>query len=287
MFGVMVIQPGRLTSAQAGTMNTLVETQDVTDRFHHLKIKDQYDRYGRPWRGGDTITLPDRVYPYTNTIFNMELGAAVADGIYKRLKASPHYRGLREELLVLSYCAPGNFSQYRSSGAEAKIQERLLALGAADDTLEELYKVLGVDLDNDASLHRLASETPENWNVSTDSIDGLVDLLVLSELMAENSEIREILANTPDRDNGFSRGCFGSVEESLRYKVYQGWTLRGEARQAAREVDFDVDLLRSHQGMFNLVENDLCSYLFTQVTNVDPNTANPPDENDGPPPARR
>ena len=273
----------RLTSSQAQTLNRLVDTQALTDRFHSLELVDQRDRYRRPWLGGDILTLPGRVYPYTNTIFNMELGTAVADGIYKRLKSSPLYRELREELLVLSYCAPQNFGAYRSSGAEARVREMLLALGATDDTRDELYRVLGVEPHNAIPLHRLASEPPENWNVSTDSLQGLVNLLVLAELNAEDPTINDILVRTPDRDNGFSRACFASVEESLRYKVYQGWALRGEARQAAREVDFDIDLLRSHQGIFRLVESPLCGYLFERAA-TDPPVEPDPEPDPGPNP---
>ena len=271
----------RLTTAQSAAFNRLRDTQDTSDRFHALEFLDSfYNQAGRP------VSLPGRVYPYTNTIFNMELGAAVADGVYRRLKNNRKYQKLREELLVVGYCQ--REIRDRRTVLE-EIRQTLIRSGANNpdlfDLQNELYKFLRVDPNKAFSLHKLAGEAPDpGWNVSTDSLYGLVELLILNELMEEDTEIRNVLANAPDRRNGFSRGCFDSIEDSLRYKVYQGWTLRNEARQDAREVDFDVDLHRSGQGIFQQVGRPLCQNLVDTVlskTDVPPSDNNPPD-NDQP-----
>ncbi len=249
-----------LTSAQAARLESLRAGGAATsDRFRSIELLD------RPYRTGDTFSMPGRVYPYTNTIFNMELGASVADGAYRRARRSPLFRDLREELLLRSYCAqeiPGFFS----SPAYQALESLLLSLGAASASRDDIYHLLGLDPANDFSLHTFAGGEPDpNWNVSTDSLYGLVDLLVLAELMIDDPQVRAILASQPDQANGFSTGCFENLEDALRYKMYQGWTLRGEARQAAREVAFDVDLLRSHQGIFDQATQPLCAYLADNV----------------------
>lgn len=249
-----------LTTAQAARLESLRSGDaGLSDRFRAIELLD------RPYRPGDTFSMPGRVYRFTNTIFNMELGASVADGAYRRAHGSPLFRGLREEILLRSYCAheiPGFFN----SPAYESLESLLLSLGASGASRDDMYQLLGLDPDNDFSLHTLAGEEPDpNWNASTDSLYGLVDLLILAELMEDVPEIRAILASQPDQANGFSTRCFDHLEDALRCKVYQGWTLRGEPRQAAREVAFDVDLLRSHQDIFDQATQPLCAYLADNI----------------------
>ncbi len=250
----------RLTVPQAARLEALRNGGAASsDRFRSLDLLDQ------PYDPGDLFSMPGRAYPYVNTVLNMELGAAVADGAYRRARRSPLFRPLREEILLRSYCAseiPGFFG----SPAFQQLEALLLSLGASGSSLDDMYNLLGLDPKNDFSLHTLADEAPDpNWNVSVDDLYGLFDLLVLAELMHENDEIRSILASRPDLDNGFSSGCFDHLEDALRYKEYQGWTLRNEARQAAREAAFDIDLLRSHQGIFDQATQPLCRYLAANV----------------------
>jgi len=248
-----------LTSPQAASLNHIRDTQALSDRFRHLEF------YTNNFVAGTSFSLPGRAYPYTNTIFNMELGTAVADGMFRKVSRSPRFRTLRRELLLLSYCS-SRVPDFWSTPAAAQITETMLGLGAAEVSDREIYRLAGADPDNDFSLHRLAFETPDpGWNVSTDDLAGLVDLLVLNELMLEDSDLRNLLASLPELVTGTSSGCFDDLEEAVRYKIYQGWTLRTEARQDARSVNFDVDLLRSHQGIFNQATEPLCNYLTEGV----------------------
>lgn len=250
----------RLTVPQAARLEALrTGGASSSDRFRSLDLLDQ------PYDPGDLFSMPGRAYPYANTVLNMELGAAVADGAFRRAQRSPLFRPLREEILLRSYCAH-EIPDFFGSPAFQQLEALLLSLGASSSSLDDLYRLLGLEPNNDFSLQKLADEEPDpGWNVSTDDLYGLVDLLVLAELMDENAEIRDILASQPDLDNGFSTGCFDHLEDALRYKVYQGWTLRGEARQAAREAAFDIDLLRSHQGIFDQATQPLCDYLVSNI----------------------
>jgi len=248
-----------LTTAQANSLNQIRNTQASSDRFHTIELLNQYN-------AGQIFSLPGRVYPYTNTITNMELGAAVADGVYTRVKNSPLYEFVWRELLLMSYCS-GEVPDFFNTPAYAQIVENLSDLGAPGTNKDDIYLLLGVDVDNDFSLDRLAFETPDpGWNVSTDSLYGLVDLLILYDLAKSRTSVRAFLAGLPHLDTPFSDGCFDTLAEATAYKNYQAWTLRGAARQAAREADFDVDLLRSHQGIYDQADG-LCDALMSSILN--------------------
>jgi hypothetical protein len=196
----------------------------------------------------------------------MELGAAVADGAFRRLRASQSFRDLRDELLTLSYCAPRDGLAYASSGARDAISSTLLSLGIAPGTRDSLYRYLGVDPDRAFSLDRLAVESPHSsWNVSTDSLAGLVNLLLLHDWMREDPELLQLLEAEPDQESPFNAGCFEHVADLIRHKVYLGFTLRGAARQTSRAAGMDVDLLRSTQGVLDPVRGALCPFLYERV----------------------
>jgi len=266
MFGP---QQDRVTAAQANRLNELRANPSASDRFFALGVPAPFG--GGVWEEGDVVRLPGRSYAYSNTVFNMELGAAVADGALRRLRASPRFRDLRDELLTLSYCAPRDGVAYASSGARDAISSTLLALGVAPAVRDSLYRYLGVDPDLAFSLHRLADESSDpNWNVSTDSLAGLVNLLVLHDWMREDPELLQLLEAEPDQESPFNAGCFEHVADLIRHKVYLGWTLRGAARQTSRAAGMDVDLLRATQGVLDPVRDALCPFLYQRVKSATP-----------------
>jgi hypothetical protein len=266
MFGP---QQDRVTAAQAGRLNELRANPSASDRFFALGVPAPFG--GGAWEEGDVVRLPGRSYAYSNTVFNMELGAAVADGAFRRLRASPRFRDLRAELLTLSYCAPRDGPAYVSSGARDAVSATLLSLGIAPVARDSLYRYLGVDPDRAFSLHRLAGESPDpSWNVSTDSLAGLVSLLLLHGWMREDPELLQLLEAEPDQESPFNAGCFEHVADLIRHKVYLGFTLRGAARQTSRAAGMDVDLLRSTQGVLDPVRDALCPFLYERVKSGEP-----------------
>jgi hypothetical protein len=266
MFGP---QQDRVTAAQAERLNELRADPSASDRFFALGVPAPFG--GGVWEEGDVVRLPGRSYAYSNTVFNMELGAAVADGAFRRLRASQRFRDLRDELLTLSYCAPRDALAYVSSGARDAIAATLLSLGIAPVGRDSLYRYLGVDPDRAFSLHRLADEPPDSkWNVSTDTLAGLVNLLLLHDWMREDPELLQLLEAAPDLKSPFNDGCFEHVADLIRYKVYLGWTLRGAARQTSGAAGMDVDLLRSTQGVLDPVRGALCPFLYERVKSGTP-----------------
>ena len=259
----------RVTAAQAGRLNELRADPGASDRFFALGVPAPFG--GGAWEEGDVLRLPGRSYAYSNTVFNMELGAAVADGAFRRLRAAPQFRELRDELLTLSYCAPRDGAAYVSSGARAAVSATLLSLGVAPAAADPLYRHLGVDPDLTFSLHRLANEPPDpKWNVSTDTLAGLVNLLLLHDWMREDPTLLRLLEAEPDQASPFNSGCFEHVADLIRCKVYLGWTLRGAARQKSRAAGMDVDLLRATQGVLDPIRGTLCPFLYERVQSGTP-----------------
>jgi hypothetical protein len=266
MFGA---QQDRVTSAQAKRLNELRADTGASDRFFALGLPAPFG--GGPWEEGDLVRLPGRAYAYSNTVFNLELATAVADGAFRRLRAAPGFAGLRDELLALSYCAPRDASAYEGSGARDAVSATLRSIGVVPATRDALYRHLGVNPDRAFSLHRLADESPDPaWNVSTDTLARLVDLLILDAWMREDPELLRSLESEPDRESAFNAGCFEDVADLIRHKVYLGWTLRGAARQASRAAGADLDLLRATQGVLDPVRGDLCPLLYRRVQSGPP-----------------
>lgn len=266
MFGA---QQDLVTAAQANRLNELRANPGASDRFFGLGVPAPFG--GGVWEDGDVLRLPGRAYAYSNTVFNMELGAAVADGAFRRLRAAPGFRDLRDELLTLSYCALRDGTGYVGSGARDAVSATLLALGIGTADRDSLFRHLGVDPDGTFSLHRLADESPDpKWNVSTDSLPGLVNLLVLHDWMQEDPELLRLLEAEPDLASPFNAGCFEHVADLIRHKVYLGFTLRGAARQTSRAAGMDVDLLRATQGVLDPVRGALCPFLYERVKSATP-----------------
>jgi hypothetical protein len=260
MFGA---QQDLVSAGQAERLNELRADPAGSDRFFALEIPAPFG--GGAWEAGDIVRLPGRAYAYTNTVLNMELGSAVSDGAFRRLRAASGFRELRDELLTLSYCAPRDGAVYVASGARDAIAATLLALGVSANR-DALYRHLGVDPAQAFSLHRLASEAPDaNWNVSTDTLFGLVNLLVLHDFMRDDAELLALLEDQPDRATAFNAGCFESAADAVRHKVYVGFTLHGAARQAARAAGMDVNLYRATQGALDPVRSALCPFLYERV----------------------
>jgi hypothetical protein len=266
MFGA---QQDRVTAAQAKRLEELHANAGGSEPFSALGVPAPFG--GGAWKEGDLVRLPGRAYAYANTVFNMELATAVSDGVFRRLRAAPVFEDLRDELLTLSYCAPRDAVGYASSGAQNAVSSTLLALGIATASRDSLYRYLGVDPDRAFSLHRLAGEPPDpSWNASTDSLAGLVNLLLLHDWMREDPELLALLEAQPDRPGPFGAGCFDDVADEVRHKIHLGFTLTGAARQAARAAGMDVNLLRATQGVFDPLRGALCPFLYERVRSAAP-----------------
>ena len=257
-------QAETLIAAHAQRFNELKAGLGNPERFHTLKWDDDY-------RANTAQFLPDHVYGFALTISNMELGFTAAESIYLRMKNNfpRQFQALREELLLLGY-----FDQRTNllkNVERQQIEDLIIHLGGQGDTVDDLFAVLGIDADNEFSLHKLATEAPDqNWNVSSGDLDELVYFLVLHDLVESDPEVSQILASVP-----IGQGVEGiwtcpdlgdNTLDVVKYKYTQGWKLKGAARQELHETFFGLDVDRMNQPIFDRVADPLYAYLRTKIS---------------------
>jgi hypothetical protein len=245
-----------LTRIQNGTQNP--------ERFHSIIIKDRY--FFKP---GRYIDLPERTYGINLTVANNEIGSAAAESIYKRVKRSSLYSGLKEEYLALAYCAGiGKVSQE----ARSNITDLVKSLGGSPNgssNWQDIINLWGLDPLHEFPLHKMTNESTTlndtRWNAGSGLLHDQLSLLVLLDLAEQNSEVNAILRNNPP--SWKMRGCddpFNNQKDYLAHKVYANFTLKGNARQLARFYYFDTNYTRLHRTM-DYVENELCDLLTSDI----------------------
>jgi hypothetical protein len=160
--------------------------------------------------------------------------------------------------------------------AERQRIARIIArLGGAGDGVEDLFKLMGIDMAHEFSLAKLAGEPQTaNWAASSGSLTGLFYMLVLYDLAKSDAGVRLALQRAP-----IGRGVFGiwecdrlgrSVWDALVYRSVQGWKAKGSARQAAEKVFYDVDVSRSHQPIFEQAGRPLFEALRNRISDNAP-----------------
>ena len=260
-------QAETLTAAHAQRFNELKAGFGNPERFHTLKWDNEYKANGAQH-------LPDHVYGFALTISNMELGFTAAESVYLRMKTNfpQQFQTLREELLLLGYF--DKRTNLLTSTERGQIEDLIGHLGGQGDTVDDLFAVLGIDADNEFSLHKLTTEQPDqNWNVSSADLDELVYFLVLHDLVESDPEVGQILASVP-----IGQGVEGiwtcpdlgeTTLDVLKYKYTQGWKLKGVPRQELHETFFGLDVDRMNQPIFDRVANPLYAYLRTKISSTD------------------
>lgn len=111
--------------------------------------------------------LPIRRDGRANPVFNLDLSAAVADSLLRRVKHHPDYSQLRWEILERRVC------EYEPAG--------------------DLFVRLGLDGPNDFQLaHPIAETTPDSfrWNTGTTGLDRVFALAVLVDTIGDDPALR-------------------------------------------------------------------------------------------------
>lgn len=261
-------QAETLTPAHAQRFNQLKAGQGNPERFHTLKWAPSY-------QAGSSQFLPDHSYGFALTVFNDELGFTAAESVYLRMKTRfpQRFAALREELILLGYF--DQQTRLLTSTERQRIAALITQLGGSGNRVENLFAVLGINMNNEFSLHKLASETPDpNWNAGSGNIHGLVMTLILNDLAQSDPNVRRILQSTPK-----GQGVEGiwacpdlgrTVWDVLVYRMTQGWKIKGAARQAVHEVFYPLDATRSFQPSFDRVATPLYQYLRTKISTTVP-----------------
>ena len=249
------------TAEQAQAFKDILANRKNSDRFKYLKFADRYLRFPEDIRGGSPFRIPLRQYDLPNTDFNLELGPAVGEGIYKRIKSSPHYKDLYEGLLLMD-C--DRSSQVHDSQVWQNFERTLDQLGFERFGLREVFQALGIDPAQDFALGELAEDVDENsfygfWNQADSHLYEFTRFLVLNDLIRDYPQLKSMLEQMPE-NNTFGDGL-SSMEASRKYKLHYAYRLRGEKRQDARIDKYINNIFRVDQGVIGPVTPKLCNFF--------------------------
>jgi hypothetical protein len=261
-------QAETLTARHAQRLTELKAGRGNPERFHTLKWAPAY-------QATQAHFLPDHAYGYALTVSNNSLGYTVAESVYLRMKKRfpERFAALREELLLLGYYA--RRTPWLTNAETQRIANLIASLGGRGNTVEDLFRVLGVDIANEFSLHRLANQPRDpGWNAGSGDLFGLLYMLVLHDLAQSDIRVRTILQSAPKGSGVYGIwGCpklGASVWDSLAFRMTQGWKAKGAARQAVERVFYDVDVSRSYQPIFEQAGRSLFEYLRTKISTTVP-----------------
>ena len=214
-----------LTDAQVQRLNRMAAEQIDSDRFHFLELAEP--------QGERLFSLPGRHYAYANTSFTMELGPAVALGIFKRMQQSPDYADLHEGFILLQ-CG----SATRDTSAWQRFATALRNTGAQGVRRYDLVRALGIHPEHEFQIHRMAGELTAgtagfNWRQGDGDLIDAVEFLVLDDMIRRDPTIAQRLAQLPEHAS-FGSGAV-SLEADRQYKMRHAFMITREARQDARE----------------------------------------------------
>ncbi len=236
---------------------------ELAERFNLLR-DEPGDRFGHlifpkhPLRPGtDIMSVAGRGYAFTNTVFNFELGPAVALGMFTRMKSHPRYEALRAGFFLLRR----NCSNQRSAAHERVIRE-ISALGLRAD-VAGIYEALDLPIEIRA-LDRtaLAPPSPERagtWSSGESSLEDFIEFLVLDDLIKDFPELAETFAAR--EGGGFGARPGSTVEEDRRERMQRLFRITGELRQRDRQVS-QLELGRVEAAVLNRAEGDVCRVLM-------------------------
>lgn len=261
------LQAETLIAEEADRLNAL-RSGAGSDRFRAVRWA-QF-----PYRAGQAQMLPDNTYGFALTISNNQIGQAQAGSIFQRLKTRfpTRYQDLREALLLLGPLP--REGRGPSASDLRNIATRMARYGQQGTRLEDVFSALGVNLRHEVSLDSLASSNAVrlDWNAGSGNVLEFVYALVLHDIARSDANLRTLLSGVKK-----GTGVYGiwecpnlgeNVWDILRYRVMQGWTLRGSARAAEHAVFYALDNTRVQQPIFERTATPLYGYLSARLASV-------------------
>ena len=214
-----------MTAEQAASAIALKRTQATSDRFKQLLFPTDHSI-----ENNRTLYLPSRSYGYANTAFNFELAASVAEGMFKRVKATPLYDQFSYMLLSSGWCRNSELPPF-----------------------EDVIKEVGLDGPNDFMLHKFAGESPDSgdrsydWNQGSTSLADIFQFLILDDLVKTDSALADIVQ---------------SIEPKRSNWVHEWWHIRGEERRDYLLNSFDLyDSDLRPQEIIQPIRESLCACI--------------------------
>lgn len=192
-----------LTSEQVAVTMELKRTQSTSDRFKTLLFPSDHSI-----QNNATMYLASRSYGYANTAFNFELATSVAEGLFKRIKASDRYEQFSYMLLSSSWCDNRDLPSF-----------------------DIIMTELGLDGPNDFLLHKFAGEPSEpgyqsyQWNQGSTSLHDIFLFLILDDLVKTNNALADVVQ---------------PIEQKRKAWIDAWWNIRGEERRTFLLEEFDL-----------------------------------------------
>jgi hypothetical protein len=259
-----------LEQSEVDVLTNIKNTQATHDRYHVIKFPEPFDFR---MQAGKTTQLPNLNYPYALTNSNMEIGTALVRSIVTRMKKSPNYEGLREELILVSYC------QKKDQLDETHRDQIRNVLAESGNTIpsgvplhrKHIYQALGLNYEHENAIPNLSTEPfqdgDDEYNLVSDELYNVIDGYIVHELMNENSQFKTVLDNIPDLPQHSPCGIpFGKLSDNLSYRHHQLYVLKGTARQAARANYFASQNFRYEQS-FDEGKGAICGILKENISN--------------------
>ncbi|NOS80493.1 MAG: hypothetical protein HOP32_02775 [Nitrospira sp.] len=265
--GVFGADGDTLTSGEADAITRIKASQANSDRFHILPLHHA--------RAGDIFSLPHRQYPYTNFNATTEIVRAVTEGVWKRIRTSPHYKDLRTGFF-LNRCS--STVRVTTNPYWARFRSALDAAGertATDD--KAILRALGINdpvaaLQLSKKVLDLNTNDSLSYNQASTSLLSFVHFLALDDWIKDQPELGERLARLPDLGAGYVGNVYtghglgqSNLESARRYRMQHNFGLSPEDLQRSRErhtaPNYSDGVWRIEQGVLTPAQEVLCNFL--------------------------
>ncbi len=246
-------------------MREIREGKGKSDRFDFLKWSNE------PLISGGIRNIADNAFGAELLVSNLVMGSATGRGVFLRMKNKfpDNYKELREVLLLLGY--EKMVSGLLSDQDKYKIKKVIAKFGGEGGSIDDLFKVLGIDTSEAFSLATIAKEEKPrtNWSLGAGDLYEQVLLQVLDDLSNEKSEVADILRSIPNTVGIFGCENLGdTMQDMVDFKMLHLYKLQGRARYEVNKVYYPQDVEDIKGKLFVPIYDKLGPYLRKQLSKV-------------------
>ncbi|WP_010182414.1 hypothetical protein [Aquimarina agarilytica] len=248
-----------LSFRHANRMNEIIAGKCGNERFDFLKWEDE------KLVSGGVRKIANNVFGAELLVSNMQMGTATAKGIFIRLKNHRPvlFKKTRELILLLGY-------EYMYNGILSFEEKRRLVNKFNLNKwqpLETIFMRLGVNMNESFSLSTLIKDNPKlNWSLGAGTIEELVFLQVLNDLMNDKLEVKDILTRTKNTPGIFECNGLGeNIYQVVNYKMLHMFCLKGKLRYEVNKIYYPQDVENIKSKIFEPIYKTFIDYLKDAV----------------------
>ena len=201
-------------------------------------------------------------------ISNLAIGGATARGVFIRLK-NHHpklYLKLRDALVLLAYAQVE--PRILTKQDRIHLRNRLIKYGVTEPSVDNIFSVLGVDVNEAFSLATLANQEPADphWKLGSGTLYEVVLLQVLDDLAQDDPALYNRLKNAHP-----GHGVFGcpdlakSIMDIVDLKMLYFFHLKGQSKFEVNQVFAPLDLEHINRTVFQPTVSVVGRYLKSKV----------------------